>query len=101
MHHVLGFVEFYVSPFIFAIGLVFLVSGVVNYFIIGPGFEEGRKEKGRGALLWAALLFLLGLIIFGISHWLFGFVSELQESGGVDVEDRTGVLRVPNAPSTR
>lgn len=101
MYHVLGFVEFYISPFIFAIGFIFLFSGIVNYFIIGPGFEEDRKEKGRNALLWATLLFSVGLAVFGLSSWLFGFVSQIEEEGGFNTGRPTGVLPVPNVPGVQ
>lgn len=98
MHHISGFVEFYISPFIFGIGLIFLFSGIVNYYIIGVNFEEDRREKGRQSLLWASLLFLIGLLIFSISHWLYSLSLQVQQEVDTEVEERGELLPVPNVP---
>lgn len=98
MVHVFGFIEFYLAPFIFAVGLVLFVYGIINYYIVGPGYEEDRREQGRQNLLWATLLFLVGLIVFALASWLFDLSKELDERLDADVEREEGLLRVPNVP---
>lgn len=98
MVHVFGFVEFYVAPFLFALGLVLLFYGVINYFIIGPGYEEERRETGRQSLLWAAFLFLFGLFLFIAASWLFDVAQEIDERVEVEGERSVNILPVPNVP---
>lgn len=98
MIHVFGFVEFYLAPFIFALGLILFVYGIINYYIIGPGFEEGRREQGRQNLLWATLLFFIGLVVFLLASWLFDFFENLDERVDTDIEREEGLLKVPNVP---
>ena len=98
MQSVFGFVEFYVVPLLFALGLVLFFRGFINYFLIGPGFEEERREIGRQSLLWAALLFLVGLIIFGIANWFVSLSGKIEERVDAEVESKPDVLLVPNTP---
>lgn len=99
MVHIFGFIEFYVAPFIFAIGLVLLLYGVINYFVIGPT-EEDRREVGRQALLWAAFFFLIGFIVFAIFSWLFDLSQKIDESARVETERGVDTLSIPNVPRT-
>jgi hypothetical protein len=102
MNQVFSFVEFYVSPLFFAIGLILLFNGIINYFIIGPNFEEGRREMGRQCFLWATLLFLIGFVIFSLAHWFLAFSTEMNDrldaSIDVDIINEEDTLQVPNVP---
>lgn len=102
MVHVFAFVELYVAPFLIALGFVQLFKGIINYFIIGPGFEEDRKEIGRHALLWAFVFFLAGLLIFGITHWFVGLSERWHNRDRVDVEigEKKDLLKIPNVPQS-
>lgn len=101
MIHIFGFVEYYIAPFFFAVGLVMLLYGIINYYIIGPGFEEERREIGRQSLLWATFLFLIGLGLFLIAHWLFILSEKVNERVEVDTERRVDILPVPDVPGVR
>jgi uncharacterized membrane protein YdjX (TVP38/TMEM64 family) len=100
MQQIFAFVEFYVSPLLFAIGFIFLFNGIINYYVIGPNFEEERREKGRQCLLWATFLFVLGLLVFSIAHWLLSLSTQIQDRPDIDVDvgSQFDTLKVPNVP---
>ena len=98
MSHVFGFVEFYLTPFLFAVGLLLFVYGIINYFIIGPGYEEERREIGRQSLLWATFLFALGLVLYGVASWLFDVTQTFDDRVDVEVREEQGVLPIPDVP---
>lgn len=96
----LAFIELYLSPFFLAIALVFLLNGIINYFIIGvPGFEEDRREMGRQSLLWTALFLTISLALFGISSWLVSLSDRVDVD--TEVQSGTDILRIPNVPTSR
>lgn len=103
MAQIFAFVELYVAPFIIALGFIQLFKGVINYFLIGPSFEEDRKEVGRHALLWAFVFFLSGVLIYGLAHWLLGLSERWQNREQVDIElrEERDLLKVPNVPTPR
>lgn len=88
----------YLIPFVLAIGVIYLIFGIVNYFIIGPG-EEPKREEGRHQLLWTFLFFLAGLLLFALVSGMASLVnwasSTVEE---VNVSEETRVQRVPNVP---
>lgn len=98
MHHIIGFVEFYLAPFLIALGLVMFFKGVVNYFLIGPSYEEGRREIGRHALAWSFILLLSGLLVFSLFKWLGDFTGRFTDEVDIERRDGVDVLPVPNAP---
>jgi len=98
MHHVFGFVEFYLIPFLFAVGLFYFLNGFINYFLIGPGYEEDRREMGRQSLLWATLLFAIGLILFGLSGWFQSIGAQFDEDIDVELGSSPDVVPIPNVP---
>lgn len=88
----------YLIPFIFAIGLIMFLYGSVNYFVIGPG-EEPKKEEGRMQLLWAFILFGVGLLIYALVAglvWLGNYVVTLGDH--VEVGEEQRLQRVPDVP---
>lgn len=104
MASIFAFVEFYVSPFFIAIALAFLLSGMINYYLMGNlGLEEDRREIGRQALLWSALFFLVALGLFAVSSWLVSLSERIDDEvgGGADVEQGGDILRIPNVPTPR
>lgn len=100
MLHVFAFVQFYLAPFIIALGFIQLFKGIINYFFIGPSFEEDRREVGRHALLWAFIFFLVGLLVFSFAHWLLSVSERWQNRPDtqVEVQEKKDLLKVPNVP---
>jgi len=101
MSYVFAFVEFYAAPLFFALGLIWFVYGVINYYIIGPGFEEERRQVGRESLVWATVLFLIGLILFLVAGWLLDFTDRLDEELDADVQTDVDILYVPDVPGVQ
>lgn len=103
------FLQKYLVPFLFAIGLIYFLYGLIEYFIIGKGGDEGRAEHGRELFLQSIVWFVLALIVFAVVA-LFGFLSTVtfnpgsvttptMPTGGANVEERESILEVPNAPT--
>jgi phosphoglycerol transferase MdoB-like AlkP superfamily enzyme len=99
MSFIVGFTEFYLSPFILAIGLAFLVDGLINYFIIGNlGMEEDRRELGRNSLLWAAFLFIVSIGLFGLVKGAEALFYTFQDRVEVNPNQSEEILKIPNVP---
>lgn len=105
----LSFIEVYVVPIVFAIGVIFFLYGGIQYFIFGaPSGDTEMIEHGRHNMLNASLLFALALLVYGIVaglSWLATSFSapsiETDRGGGgygADIEREGSVLPVPNAP---
>ncbi len=101
------FLDKYLVPFLFAIGLFYFVYGVIEYFIIGAGGDEERAEHGRELFLKSIAWFVLALLVFAFVSML-GWLSTLSFSpgasgpsggAGVDVGRDQEILEVPNVPT--
>src|SRR5690606_20213189 len=97
----------YLVPFLFAVGVFYLIYGIIEYFIIGAGGDEERSEHGRELFLKSIAWFVLALLVFALVA-LIGWISSLSFSpggvdgpgfnAGADIDQRQGVLEVPNVP---
>ena len=100
MQTILALTEFYLSPFFVAIGLAFLLDGLINYSIIGNlGLEEDRREQGRQSLLWATSFFLLALSLVMLSRWTDSVIGLIQDKAKVEVNSHDETLSIPNVPN--
>lgn len=101
--------EKYLVPVVFVIGILYYLYGVINFFILS---DTDKLEKGRRCFLAASLWFFAGLLIYGVvtlfgmtSLWLASFDEEggggasSDRSVGVELEEESAVLPVPNAPT--
>lgn len=97
------FLQQFVVPVVFAIGVIFFLYGLVNSFWLE------RPDLGHPALIRAMLFFVVSLVIYGavvLLLWLVGaYETGLQDrsngtnSGfGADVDRGRSVLPTPNAP---
>jgi hypothetical protein len=100
------FLQKYLVPFLFSIGLFYFIYGIVEYFIIGKGGDEGRMQNGRGLFLKAIAWFVIAMIVhvFVLAiGWIstIGTFSPSTPRGDADVEIRENpnVLEVPNVPT--
>lgn len=96
----------YLVPFVFAVGLIYFLYGVIEYFIIGLGGDEERAEHGRDLFLksiaWLVLALILQTLVL-LLGWVSTFtLGSLRGStdGGTDVTPaaRESILEVPNVP---
>lgn len=86
----------YLVPFIFAVGLIFLIYGIIMYFIIGPG-EEPTREAGRQYFIKAFVWFLGGTVVYLFVWLLISFVGWVGQFA-VDGENEQRLQNVPNTP---
>lgn len=87
----------YIVPFIFAIGLIFLIYGIIQYFIIGPG-EEPTREEGRINFIKAFVWFVGGALLYAVVALLVGFFT-WTSSLNVDTSREERLQNVPNTPT--
>ncbi len=101
------FLQKYLVPFLFSIGLFFFVYGIIEYFIIGKGGDEGRAQKGRELFLRSIGWFVLALLVYLVVvllGWLSSFtwsgdvITPGAPTGGVNVGRDDAVLPVPDVP---
>ena len=98
----------YIVPLIFAAGLVYLIYGLINYFIIGEhSHDEGRLTLGRELLIKSCSLFTIALGMYAIIAFLGWAGSVITQGGpsvdsegdaGARIERSNAVLGVPNVP---
>ncbi len=101
------FLQKYLVPFLFAIGLFYFVYGIIEYFIIGQGGDEGRAQKGRELFLKSIGWFVVALLVC-LAVVLLGWLSTLTwdrtvtvpgaPQGGANVGRDDAVLPVPDVP---
>ncbi len=79
-------------PLHFALAIFVFLFGVLYYFVIGA-LEDDFKEEGRRALLWANLLIIVGIAVWGVMEGIY-FLADIE----LEVVDSQTVQNVPNVP---
>lgn len=104
------FLQKWLVPFLFAIGLIFFVYGFIVYYIIGhQSGDEDRMDHGRHNLLKAFVFLSLALLIYFLVFavgWFGNYILETSGSaggggsidGGADVNREQDLLKVPDVP---
>lgn len=113
--YVVVLIEQYFVPFLFAIGFIFIIYGIVFYFIMG--FESDKRAEGRLYFIKANVWFFFGLVtylVLAFLVWTFTSIggwfdangeSEVDGDGdgttGLDVDliEEKDVLPLPNVPT--
>lgn len=85
--NIMLFINDILVPFIIAIGFLFFVWGMFQYFIAG-GANEEKREAGKSLMIYATLGFVLIIIFFGI-------VNLITSSTGLEGESVRGLPTVP------
>jgi uncharacterized membrane protein len=101
------FFDKYAVPFLFAVGLFYFLYGCIEYFIIGKGGDEERSQHGRELFLKSIAWFFLSLLLYLLvifvgwltSLSLTGVINPGPSGGGVDVNQDSRVLPIPNVPT--
>ncbi len=77
---IVEFINGTLIPLIFAVALLIFIWGMFLYFILGGG-DEGKREQGKGLMLWAIIGFVMMIIIFGVVNLVAnGLLSGIDES---------------------
>ena len=88
---IINFINSYVMPLILAIAFIFLVWGIIQYFVIG-GANDEAKVKGKSLIIYAIVGFVIILSFYGIVNILVGGIG----LGGGDLSGNN----IPQVPST-
>lgn len=88
---IVTFINSTLIPLIFAVALLIFIWGMFLYFILGGG-DEGKREQGKGLMLWAIIGFVMMIIIFGVVNLLAGGLLT-----GLGTEN-TEITDIPSAP---
>ena len=95
--YVFAIAQQYIVPFIFAIGMIYLIYGIIQYFIIGPG-EEPTREDGRINFIKALVWFVAGATLYGVIALMVGFFA-WTTAVDVNTDNDERLQNVPNVPS--
>jgi len=88
---IINFINAFVMPLILAIAFIFLVWGIIQYFVIG-GANDEAKAKGKSLIIYAIVGFVIILSFYGIVNILVGGIG----LGGGDLSGNN----IPQVPST-
>jgi hypothetical protein len=103
------FLQKYLVPFMFAVGLMYFIYGFIEYFIAGrKGGDEERAQKGRLFLLKSCSWFFMALVVYSVVAF-FGWLAtqslnnldsnnDSDGNFGVDLDNGRGSLSVPDVP---
>lgn len=87
---IITFIDDVLFPLALAIAFIFLVWGIVKYFVIGGDSDDG-KSKGKQLIIYALVGFV---IIFSF----YGIVKIIQN--GLGLNDSSINSPIPKAPKT-
>ena len=90
LNDISSFINNTLIPLVFAIALLVFLYGVFNYFILG-GADDGKKEQGRGLMLYAIVGFVVMVSIFGIVNLI---------ANGLGFSSDEEIQNIPNVPTS-
>ncbi len=67
----IGFINSYLTPFVFALAFIFFLWGVFKFFFWEGLSGEGRDE-GKQLILWAVIAFVVMVSIWGLVNVVAG-----------------------------
>lgn len=85
---IIGFINNVLFPLALAIAFIFLVWGVIKFFVIGGDSDDG-KTKGKQLIIYAVVAFVVILSFYG----LINLVTNAIGLGGDEID-------LPNVPGT-
>lgn len=62
---IIGFINSFVIPFIWAIAFVIFIWGIFQYFIAG-GADEEKRSQGKQLMIWGIVAFFVMSSVWGI-----------------------------------
>lgn len=71
---IVGALNTYIIPTVFALVFLIFVWGLARYFIL-EGREEGAREKGRQVALWGLMGLVVLLALWGIVNALLSTLN--------------------------
>jgi hypothetical protein len=77
---IVGFINVYLIPFLFAIAFFVFIWGVFNYFVAG-GANEEQRDKGKQLVMWGIIGFVIMVSVWGLVN-LVTNTLDFDENGG-------------------
>lgn len=62
---IIGFINVYLVPFLFAVAFFVFIWGVFQYFIAG-GANEEQRDKGKQLVMWGIIGFVVMVSLWGL-----------------------------------
>ena len=62
---IVGFINVYLVPFLFAIAFFVFIWGIFQYFIAG-GANEEQRDKGKQLVMWGIIGFVVMVSVWGL-----------------------------------
>ncbi|MEZ4200640.1 MAG: hypothetical protein R3B69_03595 [Candidatus Paceibacterota bacterium] len=102
------FLQHYLVPLLFVVGLLYFIYGIIHYFIVEGG--EHGLQIGRESFLKAISWFFVALLVYSLVAffgWMGAHMNELSSEapqGGINgdvgggINRSEGILGVPNVP---
>jgi len=88
---IINFINNILFPLALAIAFIFLVWGIVKYFVIGGDSDDG-KSKGKQLIIYALVGFVVIFSFYGLVNLL---------AGGLGLQEDTITTPPPQAPGIR
>ena len=98
---VVVFLQQYVIPILFALGVIFFLYGFINSFMVGRP-DIGQPHMIRSVFLFGIALILYGMLAFIGMVFTYDGPSDLDRENtefGAEVREGRSVLPTPNVPS--
>ena len=71
---IIGFINVYLVPFLFAIAFIVFIWGVFQYFIAG-GANEEQRDKGKQFVMWGIIGFVVMVSLWGLVNLITGTLN--------------------------
>ena len=71
---IIGFINVYLVPFLFAIAFIVFIWGVFQYFIAG-GANEEQRDKGKQFVMWGLIGFVVMVSLWGLVNLITGTLN--------------------------
>lgn len=90
VNSVIGFINSYLVPLVFAVAFLMFIWGMFEYFIRGGASDESR-ESGKKLMLWGVVAFVMMVSIWGV-------VNVVADGLGFRSQQ---IQQIPNVPQPR
>lgn len=81
---IVGFINVYLVPFLFAIAFVVFIWGVFQYFIAG-GANEEQRDKGKQLVMWGIIGFVVMVSVWGLVNLVTNTLNFGEDGGTPDL----------------
>ena len=81
---IVGFINVYLIPFLFAIAFIVFIWGVFQYFVAG-GANEEQRDKGKQLVMWGIIGFVVMVSVWGLVNLVTNTLNFGEGNGTPDL----------------